>query len=187
MNSVLLACAVQMALNSIYFGTLTGFDTVIAIATAGFCKLSHIRFPPSFLLTSPRPLTESSSAIDLSYAMPLLARILSRFTGHAKVLPGPYTLGRYGIYLNAIGVLFLVFISIAFNLPTLRPVTQENMNYTSAATGVIGLISLVTWIFDGRKNFTGPEEGGVGNAVEGEIVGEERSSDGLGEKEEVKE
>ena len=38
--AVLLACLVQMALNSIYFGTLTGFETVIAIATEGFCKLN---------------------------------------------------------------------------------------------------------------------------------------------------
>ena len=36
--AILLTCAVQMALNSIYFGTLTGFETVISIATEGFCK-----------------------------------------------------------------------------------------------------------------------------------------------------
>ena len=30
------------------------------------------------------------------------------------------------------------------------------MNYTSAALGVIGLISLITWITTGRKTFTGP-------------------------------
>lgn len=37
-NAILLTCLVQIAFNSIYFGTLTGFNTVIAIATAGFCK-----------------------------------------------------------------------------------------------------------------------------------------------------
>ena len=37
-NSVLLACVVQMALNSIYFGALEAFSTVIAIATEGFCE-----------------------------------------------------------------------------------------------------------------------------------------------------
>lgn len=36
--AILLAGGVQMALNSIYFGTLTGFNTVISIATEGFCK-----------------------------------------------------------------------------------------------------------------------------------------------------
>lgn len=36
--AILLACGVQMALNAIYFGTLTGFNTVVSIATEGFCK-----------------------------------------------------------------------------------------------------------------------------------------------------
>ncbi|KAL8941715.1 MAG: hypothetical protein Q9216_002088 [Gyalolechia sp. 2 TL-2023] len=75
--------------------------------------------------------------------MPLIARVLARFYGHANVLPGPYTLGRYGLIVNLIGLTFLVFTSITFNFPTLAPVDKENMNYTSAAIGVIGMISLV--------------------------------------------
>ena len=38
--AILLACGVQLALNSIYFGTVTGFNTVISIATEGFCELT---------------------------------------------------------------------------------------------------------------------------------------------------
>lgn len=37
-NAVLLTMVVQLALNSIDFGTITGFQTVIAISTEGFCK-----------------------------------------------------------------------------------------------------------------------------------------------------
>lgn len=37
-NAILLACAVQLAMNSIYFGTLAGFNTVISMATEGFCE-----------------------------------------------------------------------------------------------------------------------------------------------------
>ena len=132
--AILLACAVQMALNSIYFGTLTGFNTVISIATEGFY---------------------------LSYAMPLLARILAWFTGDTKNLPGPYNLGRYGVVMNGIGLIFLVFTSITFNFPTLAPVDSDNMNYTSAAIGIIGLISIVTWLISGRKAFTGPQTAGT--------------------------
>ena len=132
--AILLACAVQMALNSIYFGTLTGFNTVISIATEGFY---------------------------LSYAMPLLARILSWFTGDAKILSGPYNLGRWGIIMNVVGLSFLVFTSITFNFPTLAPVDSGNMNYTSAAIGIIGLISIITWLISGRKDFTGPQIAGV--------------------------
>jgi len=41
--AILLACAVQMAMNSIYFGTLTGFNTVVSIATEGFCETVSFR------------------------------------------------------------------------------------------------------------------------------------------------
>jgi len=37
-NAVLLTLAVQLALDAIDFGTTTGFETVIAIATEGFCE-----------------------------------------------------------------------------------------------------------------------------------------------------
>lgn len=137
--AILLASAVQMALNSIYFGSVTGFATVISIATEGFY---------------------------LSYAMPLLARILSSFTADAKPMNGPFTLGRWGLLMNVVGLVFLVFTSITFNFPTLAPVTSENMNYTSAAVGVIGLISAVTWVTTGRKAFTGPVVDGVVPVIE---------------------
>ncbi|ERF72853.1 hypothetical protein EPUS_04288 [Endocarpon pusillum Z07020] len=140
-NSVLLCLSVQLAMQSIYFGSYTGFATVIAIATQGFY---------------------------VSYAIPLFARLLARFTGHAKVLPGPYSLGRYGVWLNLVGFLFLAFASITFNFPSISPVEKDNMNYTSAAVGVIGLVSLLTWIFDGRKNFTGPATGTMVNDIEAE-------------------
>jgi choline transport protein len=37
-HALVLTCVVQMAFDSIYFGTTTGFNTVISIATQGFCK-----------------------------------------------------------------------------------------------------------------------------------------------------
>lgn len=158
--AVLLACCVQMALNSIYFGTLTGFNTVISIATEGFY---------------------------LSYAMPLLARILSWFIGDAKALPGPYNLGRYGIIMNAIGLVFLVFTSITFNFPTLAPVDSGNMNYTSAAIGIIGLISIITWLLSGRKAFTGPQIAGAVSILEVRAAeGLENIDDKLAERSEIK-
>ena len=47
--AILLACLVQVALNSIYFGTLTGFNTVISIATEGFCKHTFCRTSASLM------------------------------------------------------------------------------------------------------------------------------------------
>lgn len=43
-HAILLTGVVQMAFNSIYFGTVTGFNTIVAIATQGFCKCLHHSF-----------------------------------------------------------------------------------------------------------------------------------------------
>ncbi|ORY12966.1 GABA permease [Clohesyomyces aquaticus] len=137
--AILVTGVVQIAFNSIYFGTLTGFNTVISIATEGFCKFLTL--------------------LDLSYAMPLLARILAYVTGKKHHLEGPYSLGRYGIVLNIIGFVYLTFACITFNFPSIKPVESDNMNYTSAAIGVVMLLSLITWITTGRKRFTGPDSG----------------------------
>lgn len=115
--------------------------------------------------------------------MPLLARILSHFTSTSssststttarppKHLPGPWSLGRASIPLNVLGFLFLLFTSITFNFPTVYPVDRDNMNYTSAAVGVIALISLVTWVAGGRRSFTGPRVVGVEGTGTEAVVG----------------
>ncbi|KAF1915841.1 GABA permease [Ampelomyces quisqualis] len=133
-NAVILTAVVQMAFNSIYFGTTTGFNTIIAITTQGFY---------------------------LSYLMPLFSRILAHFTGKKTSLEGPYSLGRWGIVLNIIGFIYLAFVCIIANFPSVAPVDSENMNYTSAATGLVMLISLVFWVTTGRKKFTGPDAGNL--------------------------
>jgi choline transport protein len=85
--------------------------------------------------------------------------------GSRHHLEGPYGLGKYGLALNIIGFLYLIFAVITFNFPTLNPVTAENMNYDSAAVGAIMLIALVTWLTTGRKRFTGPQTSEVTDGV----------------------
>lgn len=53
--------------------------------------------------------------------------------------------------------------TVLFVFPPEIPVTPDNMNYCIVAFGIILLISGLTWVFDGRKNYTGPhiELGGV--------------------------
>ncbi|KAH8646235.1 putative GABA permease [Xylariales sp. PMI_506] len=129
-NSIVLGLGVQMALNSIYYGPVTGFDTVMSIATTGFY---------------------------LSYALPLFTRILAYFKGTHVRLHGSYSLSPLlSVTLSSIGLAYLLFAAISFNFPEEGPVTSETMNYTSAALGIIALVSVVTWFTTGHKSFTGP-------------------------------
>ncbi|RAO73777.1 uncharacterized protein BHQ10_009789 [Talaromyces amestolkiae] len=130
--AVVVTVVVQMAFNSIYFGTVTGFNTVVSIATTGFYA---------------------------SYALALLARLLGHFFREKIVFSGAYSLSLpISLSANLIGFLFLLFAFISFNFPSEAPVNEETMNYTSAAIGVIGLLSLVTWFTTGYKHFHGPAE-----------------------------
>lgn len=149
--AIALGAIIQMAFCSIYFGTVTGFNTIIAIGTEGFY---------------------------LSYAMPLLVRLISYFSGTHRQLSGPWAMRpAVSLTLNAIGLTYLLFACITFNFPSVYPVNSENMNYTSAAVGVIMLIAALTWFTTAKKQFSGPEvhiEGvaDVGSdAVEFERVG----------------
>jgi choline transport protein len=157
--AIILATVVQMAFNSIYFGTITGFNTVIAIATEGFY---------------------------LSYAMPLLVRLISYFSGTHRQLTGPWAMRPVvSLITNAVGLSYLLFACVTFNFPSVSPVTSENMNYTSAAVGVIMFLAAVTWFTTARKTFSGPEIEGVVAAVEGlegMEKGKESGSDREGEK-----
>jgi choline transport protein len=139
--AIILGVVVQMAFISIYFGTVTGFNTVIAIATEGFY---------------------------LSYAMPLLVRLISYFAGTHRQLTGPWAMKPLvSVVVNFIGLIYLLFACITFNFPSVYPVTSENMNYTSAAIGLIMFIALVTWFTTARKHFSGPEVEAVIDIVHG--------------------
>ncbi|KAJ5493331.1 hypothetical protein N7539_002077 [Penicillium diatomitis] len=91
--------------------------------------------------------------------MALFSRLVGYFTGHVTTPKGPFALFTpISIGLNCIGLLFLLFASITFNFPSTSPVTESIMNYTSAAVGIIGLISIIAWFTTGPRNFAGPRD-----------------------------
>lgn len=58
---------------------------------------------------------------------------------------------------NLLSLAYIILTSVLFLFPPDLPVTGSNMNYAIAAFGIVLLISTLTWIFDGRKNFVGPK------------------------------
>ena len=119
--------------------------------------------------------------IDISYALPLLSRLLGYITSSSPSKPtfiftGPFHLSSsISLALNIIGLLFLLFAFVTFNFPSEAPVNDQNMNYTSAAIGVIALLGTVTWFAEARGRFTGPVSGQGALEVEG--VGQGRSEE----------
>jgi hypothetical protein len=73
--------------------------------------------------------------------------------------------------------------TVLFVFPPEIPTTALNMNYCIVAFGVILLIAAMQWIFDGRKNFTGPKVDvnalvhGAIEGIAGDIMEVEQSGD----------
>jgi choline transport protein len=138
----MLGTVIQMAFTSIYFGTVAGFNTIVAIATQGWY---------------------------LSYAMPLCVRVLSFYNENPRKFKGPWAMKpAVSFATNFVGLAYLFFACITFNLPSVSPVTSENMNYTSAAVVAIMVIAELTWIFKANKQFSGPTVDAVVDIIAGD-------------------
>ncbi|KAJ6502842.1 choline transport protein [Mycena vitilis] len=104
-----------------------------------------------------------------SYAMAILPHLLS---GRKNVPHGAFWMGRFGLVVNAISVLLIVFTNIIFCFPYALPVTVQAMNYNSVI--LIGCVTLTVfwWVVHGRTNYPGPRLphlDAAGHKIEDEI------------------
>lgn len=106
----------------------------------------------------------------IAYALPIFLR---QFSPDFK--SGPWHLGAWSRPIGWIAVIWVVFISVLFMLPTATPITFADFNYTPVV--VLGTILIITiwWLVSARKWFKGP----VIQGTEAELAAIERS---VGEK-----
>ncbi|KAI1764503.1 amino acid transporter [Hypoxylon sp. FL1150] len=110
-------------------------------------------------------------ALGITYAIPPSINVLRG----RKMLPPNRAFklsGALGWILNLVGICWAILTTVLFVFPPELPVDSENMNYCIVAFGVILCIAVVTWLFDGRKNYTGPHVD-VDGLEKGQIVGVE--------------
>ncbi|GAA5924926.1 hypothetical protein JCM1841_005370 [Sporobolomyces salmonicolor] len=100
----------------------------------------------------------AAMGMDTSYIIPIACKLLYRDHPEVQYKPGPFDLGRgfLGWTINLIAIFWTSFVVIILALPTIRPVDAENMNYASAVTGGVMLLSLLYFFAGGRRRYTGP-------------------------------
>ena len=89
---------------------------------------------------------------NAGYGIPLLCRIIWVRNDMPK---GPFHLGKYGVPLNIVSVIWIAFFSIILCIPTVNPVTPETMNYSSLMIGGVLIFSMFFWFISGRHNYKG--------------------------------
>ncbi|EPE02660.1 apc amino acid permease [Ophiostoma piceae UAMH 11346] len=90
----------------------------------------------------------------ISYGLPILTGLI--WHKQFVAIKGPFNLGVFSRPIAAGACLWIGFIAVVFCLPTTNPVTDQTLNYTVVAVGIIGIFSIGSWIVWARKWFSGP-------------------------------
>lgn len=107
-------------------GSIVAFEAMVSIATIG---------------------------LYIAYALPIFFRVT---LARKDFVPGPFNLGRYGVIVGWVAVLWVLTISILFSLPVSYPITMETLNYTPVAVGCLLILVVSFWLISGRRWFKGP-------------------------------
>lgn len=89
----------------------------------------------------------------IAYALPIILRVT---LARKSFSPGPFNLGRFGVLVGWIAVLWVATITVLFSLPVEYPVTKDTLNYTPVAVGGVFILTVSGWILSARHWFKGP-------------------------------
>lgn len=116
-------------------------------------------------------LSLSTIALYTSYIIPITCLIFLRLrvkskiydspAGHAEISEerlvfGPWNLGRWGLFINIVGVCYASLLVPFMALPTTRPVTAATMNYAGPLFVFVLLFATGDYLARGRLKFVGP-------------------------------
>ncbi|RZC52807.1 hypothetical protein C5167_021228 [Papaver somniferum] len=125
-NAVWLSVAISFVMALTSLLSLVAFQSMVSIATVG---------------------------INISYAIPIFYRIT---LGHETFTRGPFHLGRYGMVVGWVAVIWVATMTVLFSLPVAYPITRDTFNYTPAAIGGLLVLVVSWWVLDARHWFKGP-------------------------------
>ncbi|CCM05746.1 uncharacterized protein FIBRA_07978 [Fibroporia radiculosa] len=97
----------------------------------------------------------SASVIGMytSYATPIFLRITS---GRNKLVPGPFTLGKWYLPIGSVAVAWVAFIVVLLCFPTAQIANADTMNYSVVIIMAVFLFASCWWVLSARKWFVGP-------------------------------
>ncbi|CAL9088514.1 unnamed protein product [Musa acuminata var. zebrina] len=125
-NAVWLSALVSFCMALTSLGSLVAFQAMVSIATIG---------------------------LYVAYAMPIFFRIT---LARNSFVAGPFSLGRYGVMVGWVAVLWVATITVLFSLPVAYPITKDTLNYTPVAVGGLLILTVGSWLLSARHWFKGP-------------------------------
>lgn len=128
-NAILLSCIISCALSLINIGSETAFNAIISLNVA---------------------------ALMYTYIVSIIC-VIYRKIWHPNTLPHRrWDMGRAGLAVNIIGLLYCCFALFWSLWPSERHVTRENFNWSVVIFVGVFIMSLLMYIVSGRKKYSGP-------------------------------
>ena len=97
--------------------------------------------------------------MDLSYLVPIVCRYI--FANHPEVQfqPGPFTLGKGWLYriVNGIAIIWTLFECTILAIPTNKPISAQNFNYSWVIMVGVLIIALTYYVFFAHQHYFGPQ------------------------------
>jgi choline transport protein len=116
-------------LGLINIGSATVFNAIVSLTCAGFLG---------------------------SYLIPFALFLYTRLRHPESLTFGPWTLGRFGPWVNAFALGWSVLVMFFSFWPTSVPVTRATMNWSSVLWSGVMVFAGVFWVLHGRKVYKGP-------------------------------
>ncbi|KAF2404832.1 amino acid transporter [Trichodelitschia bisporula] len=127
-NALGLVAVISFLISILYVISTTAFNAIISLQAMGLC---------------------------VSYVPPIVFILVRKLRGDRPAY-GPFKMGRYGVAVNIIAIVYLIFIIIWLPFPQFLPVTGSNFNYAGPLLGVVILGAIADWFISGRKRFQVP-------------------------------
>lgn len=90
-----------------------------------------------------------------SYAITLIYIVLKRLRGE-PLPPRRWSLGKYGLTINILALIFLIPMWIFAFWPVATPVQPDSMNYSVVMYVGVMALALIYYLLHGRHVYTGP-------------------------------
>ncbi|KAK4495825.1 hypothetical protein PRZ48_013093 [Zasmidium cellare] len=128
LNSMLASLTISVVLSLLNLGGSAAFNSILGLVTG---------------------------AVGLTYAVSISCVLWRRLFG-APLPPARWSLGRFGIAINAFSVIYEIFTVVISFFPVDRSVTAETMNWGCAMFGGVAILSVAWYFIKGRKAYKGP-------------------------------
>ncbi|KAE8402004.1 amino acid transporter [Aspergillus pseudonomiae] len=128
-RALFLVAACVVVLSFIQIGSTAAFNAILSLSTEG---------------------------IFISYLIPLVFLVFKRFTAPGDIPQGEFSLGKWGLPINIVAILFATYFAIFLPFPPEVPVTAEGMNYAGPVLGFVMVFACVDWLVRGRHKWNGP-------------------------------